>query len=287
MGAGGRLALLSSLAMPELPEVEVVRRSLRRALLGRRVVAVTAQRVRLRAGIEPQEWLAVVGQRLGSVERRGKFLLLHLDSVVAVLHLGMSGRLLVRPGDAPTAPHTHLVVGFDGGLTLHLVDPRRFGSATVVPAAALASVPILAALGPDALGSGVEEAIARAAASSRVPIRNLLLDQRVVAGVGNIYATEALARAGIHPARRAHRISSARLARLAAALRAVLEEAIAAGGTTLADGGFQDAAGNTGYFAVDLEVYGRAGLPCRRCGMPIQRLVLGGRSTFACRRCQR
>jgi len=198
----------------------------------------------------------------------------------------MSGRLALAPAGGALLPHTHLRVRFEGGLELRLIDPRRFGMAVVVPTAGLAAFAPLAALGVDALDGALAEALVAAVRRSRSPIRSLLLDQTVVAGIGNIYATEALARARIHPLRRASALSPRRVAALARAVREVLEEALAAGGTTLEDGGFADADGNAGYFAVRLAVYGREGEPCHRCATAIRRQTLAGRSVFFCPRCQ-
>jgi formamidopyrimidine-DNA glycosylase len=274
--------------MPELPEVETVRRSLAPHIVGRRVMAVSAAPVKLRLGIEPGEWRSLAGvASLRGLHRRGKYILADFGASTAVLHLGMSGRLVLRPHAAACEKHTHLRLRFEHGIELRLVDPRRFGMAVVVATAALPAFAPLAGLGPDALDGDVEGALLAAARRSRSPIRALLLDQRVVAGVGNIYASEALARAGVHPLRQAAAISSERVARLAGAVKAVLADALAAGGTTLADGGFSDASGNEGYFAVKLDVYGRKGHPCRACGSPIRRQVAGGRSVFYCARCQR
>jgi formamidopyrimidine-DNA glycosylase len=274
--------------MPELPEVETVRRSLEPHVVGRRVTAVDAAPVRLRLGIEPGEWRRLAGgEPLQALRRRGKYILADFGASTAVLHLGMSGRLVLRGRSEACEKHTHLRLRFEDGPELRLVDPRRFGMAVVIAAAALPAFAPLAELGVDALEGDVEGALAAAARRSRSPIRALLLDQRVLAGVGNIYASEALARAGVHPLRGARTISSARLARIAEAVKAVLADAVAAGGTTLADGGFSDAAGNEGYFAVNLDVYGREGVPCRRCGTAVRRRVAGGRSVFYCPRCQR
>jgi formamidopyrimidine-DNA glycosylase len=199
----------------------------------------------------------------------------------------MSGRLLTSHASVPRVRHTHLVIGLEDGRELRLVDPRRFGAAVVLPRERLATHRALASLGPEALASDAEAALVGAARGSRVPIRNLLLDQTVVAGLGNIYATEALARVGIRPNRRAGTVSLDRLGRLAEAIYEVLSEAIVAGGTTLADGGFQDAAGSEGLFAVALRVYDRAGEPCPSCGSAIRRVVLAGRSSYFCPRCQK
>jgi len=274
--------------VPELPEVETVRRSLAPHVVGRRVERVEARRIKLRRGIDPRPWRArVLGATLERIGRRGKYLLLEFDRATAVIHLGMSGRLqLARPG-TERDPHTHLVLGFAGGVELRFVDPRRFGAAFVVAPGRVHAVPELARLGPDPVLEDVTPALRAAASRSHTPIRSLLLDQHVVAGLGNIYANEALARAGIHPLRRADTLASRRIVRLAAETRAVLEDALSAGGTTLADGGFADAEGASGYFAVQLSVYGREGEPCARCGAAVRRTVAGNRSVFYCPRCQR
>jgi formamidopyrimidine-DNA glycosylase len=274
-------------AVPELPEVETVRRSLLPHLEGRRVVGVEARRVRLRQGIEPDEWRALEGVVVRTVQRRGKYLVATGDELSAVLHLGMSGRLAIAAPGQPHAAHTHLVVRLDSGRELRFVDPRRFGSAVVMPTRTLPLVPPLALLGAEPLDEAAGGFLRDAAGRSRVAIRNLLLDQSVLAGVGNIYANEALARAGIHPGRPANRLSRRRLDRLAGAIRETLEDAIAAGGTTLEDGGFVDAAGEAGSFAVDLAVYGRKDAPCRRCGRGIRRVVLNARPAYFCAHCQR
>jgi formamidopyrimidine-DNA glycosylase len=279
--------VLSLPAVPELPEVETVRLSLAPYLVGHRVVAVQARRIALREGIEPASWRArFTGARIVALERRGKYLLAHAERAVALFHLGMSGRMVLRRPAEPREPHTHLVLRMDHGLEVRFVDPRRFGVAVVLRPKELASHPGLSRLGADPLGEGTHEALRCAAARSRAPIRSVLLDQTVLAGIGNIYANEALARAGISPLRRARAISSRRVAVLAGAVRRVLEEALAAGGTTLRDGGFVNASGDGGYFSVRLLVYGREGEPCVRCGKPIKRRVLTGRSVFYCPKCQ-
>ena len=280
--------MLSLPAVPELPEVETVRLSLAPHLVGHRVVAVQARRIALREGIEPASWRArFTGTRIVALERRGKYLLAHAERAVALFHLGMSGRMVLRRPAEPREPHTHLVLRMDHGLEVRFVDPRRFGVAVVLRPEELAGHPGLSRLGADPLGEGTHEALRRAAARSRAPIRSVLLDQTVLAGLGNIYANEALARAGISPLRRARAISSRRVGVLAGAVRRVLEEALEAGGTTLRDGGFVNASGDGGYFSVKLLVYGREGEPCVRCGKPIRRRVLTGRSVFYCPKCQR
>jgi formamidopyrimidine-DNA glycosylase len=274
--------------MPELPEVETVRRSLAPHLIGHRVVGIWARRIRLREGINARSWRErLEGARITALERRGKFLLAHAKGAVALFHLGMSGRMVLRRPEELREPHTHLVLRMDHGLEVRFIDPRRFGVAVALRPEELAGHPGLSRLGPDPLGEGTYEALRRAAARSRAPIRSVLLDQTVLAGLGNIYANEALARAGISPLRRARSISVRRIKALAGAVRQVLEEALEAGGTTLRDGGFVNASGDGGYFAVRLLVYGREGEPCVTCGAPIRRRVLTGRSVFFCPSCQR
>lgn len=283
---GLAIAVLGWPGMPELPEVETIRRSLLPRLEGRRLVTVATSGVPLRQPIREAAWRDCVGARLEDLTRRGKYLIGHLGRHAAVFHLGMSGRLLVQPASSPAPAHTHLTLGFSGGRELRLVDPRRFGVAVVMPAEEVSLYPPLARLGVDPLDGDVEAALA-SLAGRRAPIRNALLDQSVLAGLGNIYANEALARAGIRPTSPAGRLSPARRACLARAIRDTLADALAAGGTTLADGGFVDANGDGGYFAVALRVYGREGQPCQQCGTPIRRTALGGRSAFFCQRCQR
>lgn len=273
--------------MPELPEVEVIRRSLA-PLEDMRLAGVAGHAVRLRRPLAPRRWReCLVGNRLERVERRGKYLLLHFGEYAAVVHLGMSGRLLLGDAQCRNLPHTHLRLLFDDGRVLLLVDPRRFGMAEVVAARELTHLPCLAVLGEDAMLGDVHGALARALPRSRSAVWSVLLDQRVLAGVGNIYANEALARAGIAPLRTASSLCSASRQRLAAAIPEVLAEAVEQGGTTLADGGFVDGGSRSGYFAVRLRVYGREGQECRECHTPILRLRRSGRSVFFCPCCQR
>jgi formamidopyrimidine-DNA glycosylase len=281
------LDVLSSVAVPELPEVETVRRSLVPGVVGRRVEAVACSGARLRLPVDAEAWRRLtVGRRIEGLDRRGKYLLLGFGDAVGVIHLGMSGRIALAPASSPRARHTHLELALEGGLALRLVDPRRFGVAVALDAAELEAFPPIAALGSDPLHDDIVPALVRAR-RSRVAIRNVLLDQRIIAGIGNIYANEALHRAAVHPATPAARLGPRRMRRLAAAIGSVLDEALQTGGTTLRDGGFVDAAGEAGRFVVWLAVYGRAGEPCPRCGAPIKRLALGGRSAFFCPRCQR
>jgi formamidopyrimidine-DNA glycosylase len=272
--------------VPELPEVETVRRALARAIVDRKIAAVAGHRVQMRRPLDPVKVdNAMRGRRLAEPRRRGKFLLLDLDPPGTLLiHLGMSGRLLLVPETDPILPHTHLVVLLDDGRHLRLVDPRRFGLAWWLDPGEESDDPSLALLGMEPLDERLVDVLPPLLRAHRSPIKALLLDQRLVAGVGNIYATEALWRAGIRPSRRGDRTSLGRLRRLVAEVQAVLREAIEQGGTTIRD--YSTPSGDFGSFAVRLQVYGRAGLPCRRCGTTLRDLRIGNRSTAWCPRCQ-
>jgi len=266
--------------MPELPEIEVLRRSLEPHLVGDRVERVE---VRNRALREPIDARALsrraAGRDIATLRRRAKYLLIDLTGgQTVVVHLGMSGRLTLAPGGAPPEPHEHAVFHLRSGRKLRLRDPRRFGLLFALPTAGLAADPHFAHLGVEPLEPGFSGGVlAAAAAGRRGPVKPFLMDATVVVGVGNIYASEALHRAGVHPARS--------VARISAASRAVLRQAIEQGGTTLND--FADGEGRSGYFQVSLGVYDRAGEPCAACGTAVRRLVQAGRSTFYCPRCQR
>jgi formamidopyrimidine-DNA glycosylase len=277
--------------MPELPEVEVLRRSLEPHLVGDVVDRVEAGPVPLREPIDRRRLARhAAGRRVERLRRRAKYLLIDLEGGRTVaIHLGMSGRLTLAAGDEPPEPHEHLALRLASGRKLRLRDPRRFGLAFSLPTAQLGADRHFVHLGVEPVGPGSEEfggALLRAAAAGRRgPVKSFLMDARVVVGVGNIYASEALHGAGVHPLRSVGRIAAARWDRLAETVRAVLERAIAEGGTTLND--FADGAGNPGYFQVSLAVYDREGEPCPRCATPIRRTVLAGRSTYYCPRCQR
>ncbi|HLS18370.1 MAG TPA: bifunctional DNA-formamidopyrimidine glycosylase/DNA-(apurinic or apyrimidinic site) lyase [Paracoccaceae bacterium] len=303
--------------MPELPEVETVRRGLEPALSGRRLVHVEQWRPDLRWKLPERFAERLTGRRVESLGRRSKWLLLALDDGMSwMVHLGMSGRLLIsdpcrgeageqqaRAGRASGAEgddcgraqgrlmpgkHDHLVVTTDLGTTITYNDARRFGAMDLWPTDALSSHPHLARLGPEPLGNAFHaDALGAALAGRKSTIKAALLDQRVVAGLGNIYVCEALYRAGIHPARQAGRISQRRIEALAAEIRATLADAIAAGGSTLRD--YRHADGDLGYFQHEFRVYGQEGAPCARpsCSGIVQRMTQSGRSTFYCPRCQR
>ncbi len=272
--------------MPELPEVETTRRGVTPALVGRRVTVVTVRQPRLRWPVPTARLRReLVGQRIDTVERRAKYLLLRTAAGTALLHLGMSGSLRVLPPGTPAGPHDHVDLGLDDGAMLRLRDPRRFG-ALLWTRRDPALHPLLRDLGPEPFDPAFDGAYLRARAQGRrIAVKPFLMDGRVVVGVGNIYASESLHRAGIDPRRAAGRVSLARYGRLADAVREVLGEAIEAGGTTLRD--YTGSHGEAGWFSIRLAVYGREGEPCPACGALVHGIVLGQRSTFFCSACQR
>jgi formamidopyrimidine-DNA glycosylase len=272
--------------MPELPEVETIVRSLRPRLVGARIEAVWTSGLPLRLARPLDVSLlrrTCRGARIAAVRRRGKYILIETGAAGGVLvHLGMSGRLRLCGREEAREKHTHVVWSLDGGGELRFVDPRRFG--LVRAARALEGLPELTLLGPDPLAELEAPALAAALAGSRAPVKAFLLDQRRIAGLGNIYVCEALFRAGVHPttpARKARRRAEA----LVAAIRATLEAGIANRGTTLRD--YVDGEGGAGENQHALLVYGREGAACGRCGALIRRRVDAARSTFFCPRCQR
>jgi len=284
--------------VPELPEIEVLRRSLEPHLVGERVLGAEVREPRLRERVRPRELAGLAGLTIRALDRRSKYLLVHLASDppeaapgrTLIVHLGMSGRLTLSAGGAPPEAHEHVVLHLASGRKLRFRDPRRFGLLRVAATDRLARDPHLTGLGVEPLASGPAgdlsgAALHAAARGRRGPVKSFLMDARIVVGVGNIYATESLFRAGIHPLRSVARLSPARWEGLAAAVVAVLRQAIVQGGTTLND--FADGEGRSGYFQVSLSAYGREGEPCPRCGTPIRRIVQSGRSTFYCPRCQR
>jgi formamidopyrimidine-DNA glycosylase len=270
--------------MPELPEVETTRRGLRPHVEGRRVLAVFLRRADLRWPIPSAVQTLLPGQRITRIERRAKYLLLHTDAGSALIHLGMSGSLRVLTPDLPAGKHDHYDLLLDSGHVLRYSDPRRFGCLLWQAPGALHS--LLAALGPEPLSADFDgDYLWRCAHGRSAPIKTFLMDQRIVVGVGNIYAAEALFAARIHPLRAAGRVSRARCAALADAVKHILEYAITRGGTTLRD--FISPDGLPGYFEQELWVYGRAGQPCKACGHGVRVITLGQRSSFYCPHCQR
>ncbi len=286
--------------MPELPEVETVRRGLAPVLAGRRIVAARTLRPDLRFPFPDQFAQRLAGARVEALARRGKYLIAPLDtSETLMAHLGMSGRFTVilpegenRPGEfyyasPPDPTHTHVVFDIEGDVRIEYNDPRRFGFMDLLPAAWETAGPF-PAMGPEPLGNGFSGAhLAGVFAGRTQNVKASLLDQRLVAGLGNIYVCEALHRTGISPKRAAGRIAHARLEALATAIRAVLTEAIEAGGSSLRD--YAQADGALGYFQHGFRVYDRAGAACPTPGCTgiVARIVQAGRSTFFCPRCQR
>ncbi len=278
--------------MPELPEVETVMRGLRARLEGRVLRRAAIGRPDMRRAFPPDLVTRLTGARVTGFRRRAKYILMRLDGGASVLiHLGMSGRMVLAEGTAPAARHEHLTLETDDGGRVGFVDPRRFGSVDLLAPAEEDAHALLAGLGPEPLEDGFTPAVLSAALTGRrTPIKAALLDQRVVAGLGNIYVCEALHRARVSPLRLAQTVPGARAARLVAAIRAVLAEAIAAGGSSLRD--YVQPDGELGYFQHAWQVYGRAGAPCPACpGMPacagVRRVVQSGRSSFYCPRLQR
>ena len=274
--------------MPELPEVETIRRSLLLTLPGRTIRTVLVRDPRLRLLVDESALNEMtVGRQVTGLSRRAKYLIIHLDDEnCLVMHLGMSGRLLLLRPETPLDKHDHLVFELDDGRELRFNDPRRFGMVAAVRAAELSDYGPLRNLGREPLARDFRaDYLYDRSRGSKKPVKNFLMDQHVVVGVGNIYASESLFLAGVHPLRPAGRISRMRWQRLTTAVKQVLRDAIRQGGTTLND--FRDSNGEAGYFQVKLQVYGRQGEPCSECRTAIRSRVVAGRSTFFCPKCQR
>jgi formamidopyrimidine-DNA glycosylase len=270
--------------MPELPEVETTRRGVAPYLQDHSVRALVVRQPRLRWPVPPDLAGLIEGQPVRGVARRGKYLLINFDAGTVLVHLGMSGSLRLVPGEQPPGKHDHLDLVLDSGLALRLTDPRRFGA--VLWQAAGTEHALLASLGPEPLSEAFDAPLLQLASKGRrAAIKLLIMDSKVVVGVGNIYANEALFAAGIDPKRAAGRISAARLARLVSEIKTVLSRAIGRGGTTLRD--FVGGDGKPGYFKQELCVYGRGGEACLCCGTVLKDIRLGQRSTVFCPRCQR
>jgi formamidopyrimidine-DNA glycosylase len=280
--------------VPELPEVETVRRGIEPHVVGRTIQRVIVRDRRLRWPISRGFEKNLTGRTIRAVQRRGKYLLLDLGAATGaaggnpdrvILHLGMTGRLsLIKPG-REILKHDHLDLELSGQLVLRFNDPRRFGAALWWPGSHATHM-LLKHMGPEPFADEFNAAYLIGLARGRTaPIKNFVMDGRVVVGVGNIYAVEALYRAGIRPTRPAGRVTRAEYEKLVRAVREVLNDAIAAGGTTFRD--FLDSDGEPGYFVQKLFVYDRGGQPCRRCKTPIKRLVIGQRSSYYCPKCQK
>lgn len=273
--------------MPELPEVEVLRRSLEPLVIGSRIESVEIWNGDLREPVDRRRLARSRGRQIVDVRRRAKYLLLDLSGdQTLVVHLGMSGRFTLVPEGAPRELHEHLAFYLDSAQRLRFRDTRRFGLVLMLPTAELPRDRHFAHLGAEPLHDGITgDFLRQKATGRRGPIKSFLMDGSVIVGVGNIYAAEALHRAGIHPRRSVARISKVRWEKLAESIGRTLTDAIEQGGTTLND--FADARGESGYFSVSLSVYDRSGQPCPRCRTPIRRIVQSGRSTFYCPGCQR
>jgi formamidopyrimidine-DNA glycosylase len=277
--------------MPELPEVESLRRILVRTAVGRTIVSVRIGEKRLRRHVSADFAGAIAGRRIVKLSRRAKYLIVELDGDdVMIVHLGMSGSLTHRHegfrADDFDPRHDHLEFSLDDASRLVYNDPRRFGMVRLVRRAALASTAELKDLGPEPLSREFNAGyLAAKARGRRVAIKSLIMDQRIVAGIGNIYASEILFRAGVRPARRAGRVTRIEIEKIAAAAPVILRAAIGSNGTTFRN--YRDSRGQPGRFAARLRVYGREGKPCYRCSTPIKNVIVGQRASFYCPKCQR
>lgn len=273
--------------MPELPEVETVCRSLRPHLLHRTVTRVTVLEPRLRVRVDHQALQSLTGKRVETITRIGKYILLHLSGgTVWLFHLGMSGKLICVLGETPRQKHDHIIAGLDNDRELRYHDPRRFGLSLVATESAARDLSQLRHLGLDPFDPALTgDYLFRHARVSERRIRDLLLDQRIIAGLGNIYANEILALTGIRPTARAHRLTRRQARALASAIPALLADAIRWCGTSFSD--YRDADDRSGEFQNHLRVYDRAGEHCRKCQGAIKRLAIGNRSAFYCPKCQR
>jgi formamidopyrimidine-DNA glycosylase len=277
--------------MPELPEVESLRRILARSAVGRTVVAASVREARLRRVVAPDLAAAIAGRTIEAIGRRAKYLMIELSGAhLMMVHLGMSGSLTHRrvdfDGDAFDPRHDHVEFIFDDGSRLVYNDPRRFGLLKLVARAEVESIVELKGLGPEPFAKEFNgDYLWRVSRGRRGAIKNLLMDQGIVAGVGNIYASEILFRARVRPSRAAGRATRPELARIATITAAVLREAIGSRGTTFRS--YRDSRGQPGRFASKLRVYDREGQPCVECATPIRATVIGQRSSFFCPRCQK
>ncbi len=277
--------------MPELPEVESLRRILARSAVGRTVVAAKIREPRLRRAVAPELAAMIAGRTIEAIGRRAKYLMIELSGgYLMMVHLGMSGSLTHRredfDGDAFDPRHDHVEFSFDDGSRLVFNDPRRFGLLKLVARTELESIAELKGLGPEPFADQFNgKYLWRVSRGRTAAIKNLLMDQRIVAGVGNIYASEILFRARVRPSRRAGRATRAELERIAAITAEVLREAIGSRGTTFRS--YRDSHGQPGRFGSKLRVYDREGQPCLECATPIRAVVIGQRSSFFCPRCQK
>jgi formamidopyrimidine-DNA glycosylase len=270
--------------MPELPEVETTRRGIAPHIEGQRIHKITIRQPKLRWPIPRGLDKRLSGQIIHSVQRRGKYLLIETGDGSLILHLGMSGSLRIVDRETPARKHDHVDIALDNGKCLRFHDPRRFGA--LLWSRTPFEHELISKLGPEPLSNDFSaEHLFTLSRGRKAAVKNFIMDSHVVVGVGNIYASEALFMAGIHPTRAAGRVSRARYEMLADAIKQVLSKAISEGGTTLRDFVRED--GQPGYFAQSLNVYGRGGEPCRHCGTTIKKKIIGQRSSYYCPSCQK
>ena len=271
--------------MPELPEVETVCRGLKPLIVGQTIERIVVRVAKLRWPVSPELRLVLPRQVVKSVSRRAKYILIEVETGVILIHLGMSGVVRIVDVDTPLQKHDHVDLVFDNGTCLRMNDPRRFGS-WLWSDGSIDDHPRLRHLGPEPLSDAFNAlTLHQLSQSRRVAVKNFIMDQKVVVGVGNIYASEALFRAGIDPMLPAGQIRLSRYKKLVSEIKSVLAEAIEQGGTTIRD--FTSADGSPGYFVQKLMVYGREEQPCVTCSEPIRNRRLGGRSSFYCPKCQK
>lgn len=271
--------------VPELPEVETTRRGIAAAVVGKTITDCVVREPRLRWLLARDLHTRVIGQQIHAVDRRAKYLLVQLDRETLIVHLGMSGSLRVLTHDAPLLTHDHVILTLDRTMYLRFNDPRRFGSIHITVDDPLAH-PLLAKLGPEPLGTEFDaDYLVTITRKRKAPIKQVLMNGQLVVGVGNIYASEALFRAGVRPTRPAGKVTRSELAKLVDGIKVVLRASIRSGGTTLRD--YINADGMPGYFRQKLYVYERTGEPCRVCGTAIRHIMQGQRSSYYCPRCQK
>lgn len=274
--------------MPELPEVEVIKRGLQKHLPGREVTGFVAGSKKLRLPM-PRKNLQnfIKGARIQAVDRRAKFLLIAMDNrATLIIHLGMTGRLGLFPAGSPKAKHDHLRLQLDNGMQLRFNDTRRFGFIQVLPPGHNFADTLLSSLGPEPLDRDfTPQYLQKLAAGKKRPLKTFLMDSRTVVGIGNIYASEILFHAGLNPEKEIDGLTMKEWEKIVTSSRYILKKAIESGGTTISD--FVNESGQSGYFQLELQAYGRQGKPCDACSSPISRKIMAGRSTFFCPRCQK
>ncbi len=274
--------------MPELPEVEVIRRGLQKHLPGRTIIEITAGNKKLRLPMPRKNLKKFIrGARVTSVDRRAKFLLLAMNNgAIMVVHLGMTGRLGIFPAGTPRSKHDHLQLQLDNNMQLRFNDIRRFGFIRVLPPGSDTAGTMLDNLGPEPLGLDFTPYyLLKQAGGKNRPLKNFLMDNRIVVGIGNIYACEILFHAGLKPDKKVSSLTLKDWGKIVASSRHVLQKAIASGGTTISD--FVNESGKSGYFQLELQTYGKQGQACNCCSTPIAKKTMAGRSTFFCPKCQK